>query len=93
MEAYNTGERLPRGRACTAADAAYREAYRNGDDSVLESALAFIKAWPGAKEGNPSAVSGIYYVKANAFKEVAKQSKPLKDPACHNASNAIFDAI
>ena len=45
-------------------DAAYREAFRNGDDPVLESALAFINAWPGAKEGNPCTVSGISYVKA-----------------------------
>ena len=64
IEAYNNGERLPREGACTAADAAYREAYRNGDDPVLESALAFINAWPGAKAGNPCAVSGIAYMKA-----------------------------
>ena len=64
IEAYNNGERLPRGGACTAADAAYREAFRNGDDPVLESALAFINAWPGAKKGNPCAVSGIAYMKA-----------------------------
>jgi len=64
IEAYNNGERLPRGGACTAADAAYREAFRKGDDPVLESALAFINAWPGAKKGNPCAVSGIAYMKA-----------------------------
>jgi hypothetical protein len=64
IEAYNNGERLPRGGACTAADASYREAFRNGDDPVLESALAFIKVWPGVKDGNSCAVSEIDYVKA-----------------------------
>jgi len=64
IEAYNSGERLPQSGACAASDAAWREAWRKGDDPVLESALAFINAWPGAKEGNPCAVSGIAYVKA-----------------------------
>jgi len=64
IEAYNSGERLsPRG-ACAAADVAWREAWAKGDDPVLESALAFINSWPGAKNGNPCAVSGIAYMKA-----------------------------
>ena len=64
IEAYNNGERLPQGGACAAADVAWREAWRKGDDPVLESALAYINAWPGAKDGNPCAVSGIEYMKA-----------------------------
>ena len=43
---------------------AWKDAWKNGDDPVLESALAFIAAWPGAKGGNPCAVSGIAYFKA-----------------------------
>ena len=30
---------------------------------------------------------------ANAFKELAKQGKPLKDPACRDATKAFFKAI
>merc|ERR1712142_193666 len=112
IEAYNSGKRLPQSGACAAADAAYREAWRKGDDPILESALAFINAWPGAKEGNPCAVSGIDYMKAiingkshleantiamtafaNAFKELSKQGKPLKDVACRDATKAFFAAI
>merc|ERR1711872_173010 len=112
IEAYNSGKRLPQSGACAAADAAYREAWRKGDDPILESALAFINAWPGAKEGNPCAVSGIDYMKAiingkshleantiamtafaNAFKELSKQGKPLKDVACRDATKAFFEAI
>jgi len=112
IEAYNSGQRLPQSGACAAADAAYREAWRKGDDPILESALAFINAWPGSKEGNPCAVSGIDYMKAiingkshleantiattafaNAFKELSKQGKPLKDVACRDATKAFFEAI
>merc|ERR1711872_183112 len=64
IEAYNNGERLPTGGACAAADVAWREAWRKGEDPVLESALAFINAWPGVDDGNPCAVSAIDYVKA-----------------------------
>ena len=35
-----------------------------GTDPVLDSALAFMSAWPGLQEGNPCAVSGVEYVKA-----------------------------
>merc|ERR1711915_1064351 len=112
IEAYNSGKRLPQSGACAAADAAYREAWKKGDDPILESALAFINAWPGSKEGNPCAVSGIDYMKAiingkshleantiattafaNAFKDLSKQGKPLKDVACRDATKAFFEAI
>jgi len=109
---YNKGERLESSGACAAADKAYREAWKNGEDPVLKSALAFMKNWPGAEEGNPCAVSGIEYVKAilsgkshleanristssfaNAFKDLARQGKELKDPACRDATKAFFKAI
>ena len=32
--------------------------------SILESALAFVKAWPGVRSGNPCAVSGLAYMEA-----------------------------
>merc|ERR1712083_1104676 len=64
IEAYNNGERLPTGGACAAADIAFRDAWRKGEDPVLESALAFVNAWPGVEDGNPCAVSAIDYVKA-----------------------------
>ena len=64
IKAYNDGENIPQSGACAAADAAYREAFRKGDDPILESALAFVNNWPGAKDGNPCAVSGIEYMKA-----------------------------
>jgi len=64
IEAYNNGERLPTGGACAAADVAFRDAWKKGEDPVLESALAFVNAWPGVDDGNPCAVSAIDYVKA-----------------------------
>jgi len=64
IEAYNRGERIEKGGACEAAEVAWREAERSGKDPVLQSALAFMKAYPGVREGNPCAVSGVDYVKA-----------------------------
>jgi len=64
IQAYNNGERLPRDGACAAADVAWKEAWRKGEDPVLQSALAFMNAWPGVQDGNPCAVAGVDYVKA-----------------------------
>ena len=64
LQAYNRGERLVPGSPCAKADLAWREAVVAGTDPVLESALAFMSAWPGLEEGNPCAVSGVEYVKA-----------------------------
>ena len=64
LEAYNRGERLPVGGPCEKADIAWRQAVVDDKDPVLESALAFINAWPGTVDGNPCAVSGVDYVKA-----------------------------
>merc|ERR1711990_810240 len=47
-----------------ASEAAFKSAYSSGDDSILTSALAFVKAWPGVKSGNPCAVSGLAYMEA-----------------------------
>ena len=64
LQAYNKGERLVPGSPCAKADLAWRQAVVAGTDPVLESALAFMNAWPGVQEGNPCAVSGVEYVKA-----------------------------
>ena len=64
LQAYNRGERLVPGSPCAKADLAWREAVVAGTDPVLNSALAFMNAWPGLQEGNPCAVSGVEYVKA-----------------------------
>jgi len=64
IKAYNGGARLPESGACKASDEAFREAYASGEDPILKSAEAFINAWPGVKDGNPCAVSGIDYYKA-----------------------------
>ena len=64
LQAYNRGERLVAGSPCAKADLAWREAVVAGTDPVLDSALAFMKAWPGLQEGNPCAVAGVEYVKA-----------------------------
>jgi len=61
---YNSGERLVPGSACQASDVAFREAYIAGRDPIHESAVAFMKNWPGLKDGNPCAVSGVDYVNA-----------------------------
>ena len=51
--AWEAGARIVPGSACEASEAAFKSAYSSGDDSILTSALAFVKAWPGVKSGNP----------------------------------------
>merc|ERR1712168_911673 len=66
--AYKTewakGTRLRPGSACEKANVAFIESYNSGKETILESALAFVKAWPGLQEGNPCAVSGKAYMEA-----------------------------
>jgi len=112
INAYNKGARLVPGSACQAADVAWREAYVAGRDPTYESAVAFMKNWPGVKNGNPCAVSGVDYVNAiiagkthleankiamtgfaNAFKDLARKGKTLKDPACLEATKSFMAAI
>merc|ERR1712222_215337 len=62
--AWEAGARIVPGSACEASEAAFKSAYSSGDDSILTSALAFVKAWPGVKSGNPCAVSGLAYMEA-----------------------------
>merc|ERR1712106_807996 len=64
INAYNDGETNPSEGACGAAEAAYRAAFRKGEDPILGATLAFVNNWPGAKDGNPCAASGIEYMKA-----------------------------
>merc|ERR1711964_100563 len=58
------GTRLRPGSACEKADIVFKESYNSGKETILESALAFVKAWPGLQEGNPCAVSGKAYMEA-----------------------------
>jgi len=62
--AWKAGARIVPGSACEASEAAFKTAYISGEDSILESALAFVKAWPGVRSGNPCAVSGLAYMEA-----------------------------
>merc|ERR1712062_322056 len=62
--AWKAGARIVPGSACEASEAAFKSAYISGEDSILESALAFVKAWPGVRSGNPCAVSGLAYMEA-----------------------------
>ena len=64
INAYNNGASIPTSGACSAAEKAWRQAWANGEDPVLSSAMAFMENWHGVKEGNPCAVSGVDYVKA-----------------------------
>ena len=58
------GTRLRPGSACEKANVAFIESYNSGKETILESALAFVKTWPGLQEGNPCAVSGKAYMEA-----------------------------
>merc|ERR1712212_1397558 len=58
------GTRLRPGSACEKADIVFKESYNSGKDTILDSALAFVNAWPGLQEGNPCAVSGKAYMEA-----------------------------
>merc|ERR1712212_373488 len=62
--AWKAGARIVPGSPCEASEAAFKSAYNSGEDSILESALAFVKAWPGVRSGNPCAVSGLAYMEA-----------------------------
>merc|ERR1712203_450652 len=62
--AWKAGARIVPGSPCEASEAAFKSAYNSGGDSILESALAFVKAWPGVRSGNPCAVSGLAYMEA-----------------------------
>merc|ERR1712212_674324 len=58
------GDTSEAGSACEKANVAFIESYNSGKETILESALAFVKAWPGLQEGNPCAVSGKAYMEA-----------------------------
>ena len=61
---FNRGLRVQAGSACEASDIAWRKAESEGKDPVYYSAVAFMENWPGTKEGNPCAVSGLDYINA-----------------------------
>jgi len=65
VTAFNNGTRFEEGSACAAAEKAWKEARRKGGrDHVLDATQAFIRNWPGVREGNPCAVAGTRYVRA-----------------------------
>merc|ERR1712212_336710 len=103
------GTRLRPGSACEKANVAFIESYNSGKETILESALAFVKAWPGLQEGNPCAVSGKAYMEAiidgksideagllsgKAFIDATlSTSSSGYDPVCAASALAYMDAI
>ena len=64
IQEHNRGQRAESGSACQASMDAWQKAEKAGVDPILASAVAFMKAHPNVKNGNPCAVSGVDYVKA-----------------------------
>merc|ERR1711872_715004 len=77
------------GSPCEAAKTSFVRNYNSGRDVVQEATLAFVNAWPGAKEGNPCAASG------KAYMEAIINGKSLKAAAlgASKAFIAAFDAL
>merc|ERR1712212_193019 len=88
--ASRAGATITPGSPCEAAKTSFVRNYNSGKDVVQEATLAFVEAWPGAKEGNPCAKSGKAFIAA--FDALAKVGKSLKvnDPACAAASKAFI---
>merc|ERR1711964_314708 len=88
------GTRLRPGSACEKADIVFKESYNSGKDTILDSALAFVNAWPGLKEGNPCAVSGKAYMEAiiQAFGDLARSGRSLEDSSCASAAKSFISA-
>merc|ERR1712180_57748 len=88
--ASRAGATITPGSPCEAAKTSFVRNYNSGRDVVQEATLAFVNAWPGAKEGNPCAASGKAFMAA--FDALAKDGKSLKvnDPACAAASKAFI---
>merc|ERR1711872_677891 len=62
--ASRAGATITPGSPCEAAETSFVRNYNSGKDVVQEATLAFVAAWPGAKEGNPCAASGKAYMEA-----------------------------
>merc|ERR1712020_435280 len=87
--ASRAGATITPGSPCQAAKASFVRNYNSGRDVVQEATLAFINAWPGAKEGNPCAASG------KAYMEAIINGKSQKSAAlgASKAFIAAFDAL
>ena len=101
---YANGEAPAPGSPCALAEVAWKQAVASGQDPVLNSALAFMKAY-GSE--SPCAVSAFDYVQSivagnthataniaamrsfiGQIKTLAAQGKPTIDPVCANAAKA-----
>merc|ERR1711988_513032 len=87
--ASRAGATITPGSPCEAAKTSFVRNYNSGRDVVQEATLAFINAWPGAKEGNPCAASG------KAYMEAIINGKSQKSAAlgASKAFIAAFDAL
>merc|ERR1711988_274561 len=87
--AYKAGATITPGSPCEAAKTSFVRNYNSGRDVVQEATLAFVNAWPGAKEGNPCAASG------KAYMEAIINGKSQKSAAlgASTAFIAAFDAL
>ena len=108
MEDYKDGSGPAPNSACLAAEVAWKTAHANGQDPVLNSALAFMKAY---KSESPCAVSAFDYVQAIVngkphseanvaamksfiaqIKSLAAQGKSTVDPVCAKSALAYADS-
>merc|ERR1712142_322967 len=87
--ASRAGATITPGSPCEAAKTSFVRNYNSGRDVVQEATLAFINAWPAAKEGNPCAASG------KAYMEAIINGKSQKSAAlgASKAFIAAFDAL
>merc|ERR1711988_1723542 len=87
--ASRAGATITPGSPCEAAKTSFVRNYNSGRDVVQEATLAFVNAWPGAKEGNPCAASG------KAYMEAIINGKSQKSAAlgASKAFIAAFDAL
>merc|ERR1712212_477786 len=87
--ASRAGATITPGSPCQAAKTSFVRNHNSGRDVVQEATLAFVNAWPGAKEGNPCAASG------KAYMEAITNGKSQKSAAlgASKAFIAAFDAL
>merc|ERR1711971_987740 len=90
-EAWIAGARLVPGSACEASDVAFKDAYSSGDDSILTSALAYMKAIvDGKSEDDAGYLSAKAFIVA--FGDLARAGKSIDDPACAAAAKSFITA-
>merc|ERR1712060_495646 len=87
--ASRAGATITPGSPCEAAKTSFVRNYNSGKDVVQEATLAFVEAWPGAKEGNPCATSGKAYMEAI----INGKSQKAAALGASKAFIAAFDAL